>query len=228
VIGPVDYADTAAGDRKGWVFDFDISSNQDAQTVLGDGGAVFKLVHPTLGNVLEETDYYFVTNQQAIYAEQFGSGTEFLNQGDIEHATLSVYHRGQELSADSCPPITLWQYRSIPLQAPGNAEPIATDLRPGQPIAVDTRQPGNFLFTFTINDGASPAPALSGDEPDLPAQRRAAGGRTGPGDPAGHRARPLDVDPLHAEDPRHVRQPQKASASLVPEGPDQLTMRSEV
>jgi len=159
VIGPVDYADTAAGDRKGWIFDFDLSSNRDAQKVLADPSAVFTLVHPTIGDVLQETDYYFVTNQQALYAEQFGSGTEFLNQGSLEPATVSVYHRGQALSPNACPPITVWQYRSIPLQAPGQAEPIATDLRPGQPIAVDTRQPGNFLFTFTINDGAHPAPA---------------------------------------------------------------------
>jgi hypothetical protein len=158
-IGPVDYADTAAGDQRGWIFDFDISSNQDARKALADGNATFQLVQAFIGPVLEETDYYFVTNQQAIYAEQHGSGTEFLNQGTTEPATLSVYHRGQELPADSSLSITLWQYRSIPLQAPGNAEPISTSLKPGQPIAVDTGQPGNFLFTFTINDAANPAPA---------------------------------------------------------------------
>ena len=159
VIGPVDYADTATGDRKGWIFDFDLSSNRDAQKVLADPSAAFTLVHPTIGDVLQETDYYVLTNQQALYAEQFGSGTEFLNQGSLEHATVSVYRRGHALSPNACPPITIWQYRSIPLQAPGPAEPIATDLRPGQPIAVDTRQPGNVLFTFTINDGTHPAPA---------------------------------------------------------------------
>jgi hypothetical protein len=158
-IGPVDYADTAAGDRRGWVFDFDISSNPDAQKVLSDPDAVFQLVQPWLGSVLDETDYYFVTNQQAIYAEQFGSGTEFLNQGTTEPATVSVYHRGQELSAKACPSLTLWQYRSIPLQAPGNAEPISTSFGPGQPIQVDTSQPGNFLFTFTVNDPKTPPPA---------------------------------------------------------------------
>ena len=141
------------------MFDFDISSNPDAQKVLSDPDAVFQLVQTWLGSVLDETDYYFVTNQQAIYAEQFGSGTEFLNQGTTEPATVSVYHRGQELSAKTCPPITLWQYRSIPLQAPGNAEPISTSFGPGQPIQVDTSQPGNFLFTFTVNDPNAPPPA---------------------------------------------------------------------
>ncbi len=158
-VGPVDYADTAAGDRRGWVFDFDLCSNPDAQKVLSDPEAVFKLVQPFLGSVLQETDYYFVTNQQAIYTEQFGSGTEFLNQGTRELATVSIYHRGQALSAGAGPSFTLWQYRSIPLQAPGNAEPISTSFGPGQPIQVDTSQPGNFLFTFTVNDPKKPAPA---------------------------------------------------------------------
>lgn len=103
-IGPVDYADTAAGDAKGWIFDFDVASNAAAQQALSDPDAVFTLVHPTLGTVLAETDYYFVSNQQAIYGEQHGPETEFLNQGTTEPLTVSVYHRGQELPArPPCP-----------------------------------------------------------------------------------------------------------------------------
>ena len=158
-VGPVEYADTAAGDAKGWIFDFDIASNTDAQKALSDPDAVFTLVHSTLGMVLAETDYYFVSNQQAIYGEQLGSGTEFLNQGTREPATISVYHRGQELAGDACPPVTVWQYRSVPLQSPGVAEAINANLEPGQPIEVNTSQPGNFLFTFTINDAGNPPPA---------------------------------------------------------------------
>jgi hypothetical protein len=159
LIGKVGYTDTAQGDSEGWVFDFDISANKDAQQVLEDANATFKLVHPSLGTLLEETDYYFVSNQPAIYAEQFGSDSMFLNQGTLESASVSVFSRGQELSADDCPPITVWQYRSIPLEAPGNAVPICTTYKPGQPIIVDTSQPGNLLFTFSINDQNSPAPA---------------------------------------------------------------------
>lgn len=159
VIGEVKYADTAAGDQRGWIFDFDISSNAGAQHVLRNAGAKFKLVHSTLGDVLDETDYYFVTNQQGIYAEQHGTGSLFLNQGTYEPVTISVFRYGQELSADHCPPVTVWQYRSIPLQDPGNAVPIYTNHKPGQPIVVDTSQPGNFLFTFSVNDEANPAPA---------------------------------------------------------------------
>ena len=156
VIGAVDYANTTQGDERGWVLDFDISSNSAAQKILQDPNASFQLAHPALGVILDETDYYFVSNQQAIYAEQFGDGSQFLNQGTLEPATISVFRRGLELSTYDCPPITVWQYRSIPLQDPGNAVAISTGLKPGQPIIVDTSQPGNFLFTFSINDDADP------------------------------------------------------------------------
>lgn len=159
LVGTVEYTNTSQGDCQGWVFDFDISSNKVAQQVLEDADATFKLVHPSLGTIMGETDYYFVSNQQAIYAEQFETGSMFLNQGTPEPASVTVFHRGQEIPADDCPPITVWQYCSIPLQAPGNAVPISTKHKPGQPIVVDTSQPGNFLFTFSINDEANPAPA---------------------------------------------------------------------
>ena len=106
--------------------------------------------------MLAETDYYFVSNQQGIYAEQNGPGDSFLNQGTSEPATVSVYHRGRELGPAECPPITVWQYRSVPIQSPGNVEAIATNFKPGQPLQVDTSQPGNFLFTFSIDDAANP------------------------------------------------------------------------
>ena len=158
VIGAVDYANTTQGDRRGWILDFDISGNAAAQKVLQDPNASFQLAHPALGTILDETDYYFVSNQQAIYAEQFGDGSQFLNQGTLEPATISVFRRGLELSAYECPPINVWQYRSIPLQAPGNAVSISSDLKPGDPIVVDTSQPGNFLFTFSVNENPSPNP----------------------------------------------------------------------
>jgi hypothetical protein len=162
-VAVVNYSDTDAGNAAGWLFDFDISTNPQAQQILaGAGGnATFQLVHPTHGVVLAETDYYFVTNQQAIYTEQHGSGTEFVNQGSQEPLTVSVFQYGQELAAGSCPPITVWQYASVPLQAPGNAVAINTNYQPGQPISVDTSQPGNFLFTFTVEGQTQPPPNYS-------------------------------------------------------------------
>jgi len=149
-VGPVQYADATSGDQIGWLIDFDLSANAPAQQALQDPNASFQLVHPTLGIVLSETDYYFVSNQQSVYAEQYGPGDSFVNQGTAEPATVSVYSRGQLLPAGSCPPITVWQYRSVPMQSPGNAEILTTTFQPGDPIAVDTSQPGNFLLTFTV------------------------------------------------------------------------------
>jgi hypothetical protein len=85
-----------------------------------------------LGNVLGEADCYLVSNQQGMYTEQFDSGKLFVDQGSEEPATIQVYHRRRELAADQCPPITVWQYRSVPLQSPGNVEIIATNFMPAQ------------------------------------------------------------------------------------------------
>jgi hypothetical protein len=155
-IGPVDYADTDAGDRRGWIFDFDITSNAAAQRILQDPAAKFSLNHAQYGTVLAETDYYFVSNQQGIYAEQNGPDDSFLNQGIYQPATIAVYHRGRELGPAECPPVMVWQYRSVPIQSPGDVEAIATNFKPGQPLRIDTHQPGNFLLTFSIDAAANP------------------------------------------------------------------------
>jgi hypothetical protein len=126
---------------------------------LQDPAARFSLQHDQYGTILEETDYYFVSNQQGIYAEQGGASDSFLNQGTTEPATVSVYHRGRELTPTDCPPITVWQYRSVPIQSPGDVKAIAKNFKPGQHLQVDTAQPGNFLFTFSIDSPGQPAPA---------------------------------------------------------------------
>lgn len=158
-IGTVDYADTSAGDARGWLFDFDLSANQPALDLLADDGASLQLVHRLFGNVLGETNYYFVSNQQAVYAEQHGSDRLFLNRGTLEPITVSVYRRGRELTKQDRPTMTVWQYRAVPLQSPGDGIPISTSFQPGDPLVVDTRHAGNRLFTFTINGPDNPPPA---------------------------------------------------------------------
>ncbi|HYW11913.1 MAG TPA: hypothetical protein VE871_08150, partial [Longimicrobium sp.] len=157
-IGQVPYTNVDGGNALGWVFDFDISSNTAAQQALQDPDAVFSLVHPAYGTVLAETEYYFPSNQQAIYAEQHGPGDLFLNQGKTEPATVSVYRRGKLLPAPDCPPITVWAYQSTPIQGPGTAVVVSTSFKPGDRLVADTSQPGNILFTFIINDAGNPAP----------------------------------------------------------------------
>lgn len=169
-IGAVDYADTAGGDQRGWLFDFDISGNADAQYVLQDPNATFQLLSNTgssgsmgelFSYVLSESEYYIVSNQQAIYAEQGGPCDSFLNQGTAEPATICVYQHGQQLAAGDCPPITVWSYSTVPLQSPGALVKVAQDYLPGEPLEVDTSLPGNFTFTFTVGNQPPPPPSYS-------------------------------------------------------------------
>jgi len=156
-IGPVDYTDTAAGNQRGWLFDFDISNNPDAQNALSDPKATFRLTGTSFHtDVLTESDYYIVSNQQAVYAEQHGPTDTFINQGIAEPATISVYQYGKLLPAGVCPPITVWSYSTVPLQTPGALVQVAQNFKPGDPLTVDTSLPGNFLFTFTVGDQAPP------------------------------------------------------------------------
>jgi hypothetical protein len=155
-IGSVDYANTKDGDQRGWLYDFDISGNAQAQQVLTDPNATFRLNNATYGDVLSESEYYIVSNQQAIYAEQFGPGDSFMNQGTTEPATVTVYQRGKLLPAGGCPPITVWGYSTVPLQTPGAVFKVMSNLQPGQPIKVDVSLPGNFTFTFTVGEQAPP------------------------------------------------------------------------
>ena len=160
-VGEVHYADGAFGDARGWLYDFDISRNPAAQTALKDPNATFSLISKQFGSVLAETEYYFPTNQQAIYAEQHGSTDRFFNQGSEEQAMFSVYRYGKRLDKNTCPPITLWAYRATPLESPGNAVAVDTGYAPDQPIQADTSQPGNILYTLTVNGKDSPAPPKS-------------------------------------------------------------------
>lgn len=156
-IGPVDYTDTNAGNQRGWLFDFDISDNPDAQNVLSDPKATFRLTGTHFHtDVLTESEYYIVSNQQAIYAEQHGPTDSFVNQGTAEPATISVYQYGKLLPASVCPSITVWSYSTVPLQTPGALVQVAQNFKPGDPLTVDTSLPGNFIFTFTIGDQAPP------------------------------------------------------------------------
>lgn len=162
-IGSVPYTDTASGNARGWVFDFDVSDNQPAKKLLDDPDARCVLTSAEHGDVLTETDYYITSNQLGIYAEQGGSADTFITQGlPKEAATISVYRRGHELSADDCPPVKVWCYRSIPLGFSGARHLLETEFGPGKLLQVSTAKPGNFLFTFGIDDPQDPS---SGAEP---------------------------------------------------------------
>lgn len=155
----IDYTDTTDGNNRGWLYDFDISGNAEAQKALSDPNATFALVSEKFRTVLTESEYFVVTNQLAMYAEQNGAADLFLNQGTWEPATVSVYQRGVELAAGVCPPITVWSYSTVPLQTPGARVQVATNFQPGDPLNADTSQPGNLDFVFTV--GNQPPPPAS-------------------------------------------------------------------
>lgn len=162
-IGSVAYTDTVGGNARGWVFDFDISGNEAAKKLFENPQARCVLTSADHGDVLTETDYYITSNQLGIYGEQNGSTDSFVTQGlPKEAVTISVYHRGRELSADACPPVKVWRYRSIPLGYSGDRQLPETDFGPGKALRIETEKAGNFLFTFGIDDPDDPA---AGAEP---------------------------------------------------------------
>lgn len=166
VISEIAYTDLAAGNACGWVFDYDLSGNAAANKLLSNPDAAFRL---RLKNpdkvVLDEEPYFITTNQLAIYAEEGGSTTEFLNQGmPAEPMTISVYHRGKALTAAECPDITGWRYQTTPLMAVTRREPLGDTLKPGTPISAGTSTAGNYLFTFAVTgDGNFIPPDIYND-----------------------------------------------------------------
>ena len=71
---------------------------------------------------------------------------EFLNQGTHEPATVSVFHRGQELSAVPVPADYGLAVSVDSLQAPGNVEAISTSFKPGQAHHRRYQPAGEFSF----------------------------------------------------------------------------------
>lgn len=156
-VASVDYTNTNGGNQAGWLFDYDVANNAEAQNALCDPNASFSLQSAKFETVLDETQYYFVTNQLSIYAEQGGANNSFLNQGTYEPATISVYSRGTELTAENCPPISVWSYATVPLQTPGPAVLVTSDWKPGVPLVADTSAAGNLNYIFSIGSDQPPA-----------------------------------------------------------------------
>ena len=162
-IGTVPYAETEGGEARGWVFDFDISGDAAARKLLADPDATFHLRSDKYGDVLAEADYYIVSNQQAVYAEQDGSPDRFVSQGlPMEAAEIAVFHRGEELSAAKAPRVTVWGYRTTPLGFSGARETLDESFGPGRPLSIDTSKAGTFLLTFGVAGASGP---VSGEPP---------------------------------------------------------------
>lgn len=153
VVGDAEYANVAAGDARGWLYDFELTTA--AAEMLADGGKLV-LRNDRHGTVLEEVDYYVVTDQLAVYGEQFGPTDVFVSQGTREPMSVSVFHRGDRLDPATCPPISMWEYRSSPIQAPGDAVRRTDSLRPGESISMSTERAGSSLLTFHVEGETNP------------------------------------------------------------------------
>ncbi|MGC1497443.1 MAG: hypothetical protein WA790_16695 [Sulfitobacter sp.] len=162
-IANVPYQDTVAGNARGWLFDFDISGNTAAIKLLADPDASFRLKSKAYGDVLQEADYYFVTNQQAIYAEQGDTTDTYVSQGlPKETAEFSTYHRGQKLAAADTPPVTVWGYKATPLGNSGPRTVLYENFVPGTPLSLNPPlakeffQPGTYYLTFGVEGATGP------------------------------------------------------------------------
>jgi hypothetical protein len=167
-FGPIPYADTDGGDRRGWVFDFKTSGLPEKVVKLIKAGT-FVFHHAKYGDLLAETDYLIASDQSCIFGEQGAAGAttdQFMNEsGSAGPATIRIYQKGVELSADHCPPLTVWQYDTTPNQVAGTRTQVASGYKPGQPLTVNVASPGNRLFTFTL--AGQPDPPESSDDLDL-------------------------------------------------------------
>ena len=158
-IAQIDYRASIANDAKGWIFDFDLGDNKDALDILRNGGHLV-LVDGVDRPILTEVDYYVVTDHLAVYGQQGGPDSTFVSQGADEPISVRVYHRG---TLDPGANVHMWQYRSAPIQAPGDAVERGV-IQPGDTIRVGTEEPGAFLLTFRVEGETNPP---AGDFPPL-------------------------------------------------------------
>lgn len=145
----IPYTNTGQGDIQGWLFDLPLSGITPQDLQQGS----FCLTSDKYGDLLIENDFFIASDQSNIFGEQNGSANIFMNEGPPEGpSTIRVFQKGQELTAANCPPITIWLYKQVPNQDNFNAIKAMSNYKPGQPLQVDTSQPGVFLFTFNFSD----------------------------------------------------------------------------
>ncbi|MEM7094483.1 MAG: hypothetical protein AAF567_15885 [Actinomycetota bacterium] len=156
---PVEYM--TDHDAKGWILEFDLSDQTLARELLDGGGTLQVILRPNDGKpevkLLDEVDYYIVTDQLAVYAERHtAKELMFRNQGSEEPVILSVYHRGERMARADAPTIDMWWYRSAPIQSPGDAPDTPRQVEVEQSIWLNTERPGARLLTFRAHGETNP------------------------------------------------------------------------
>ena len=164
-FGMVNYTDTDGGNNVGWIFDFPLPDTSDAFRSLVEDGD-FVLTSGAYGDLLTESEYYIVSDQSCIFGEQEAEGTTedtFTNDGATdEAATVKIFQKGKECTAQDSPAITVWEYDTTPNQAPGPLTKIHSGFKPGDALTIDVGKSGNRLYTFTLPGEAAP-PASYGN-----------------------------------------------------------------
>jgi hypothetical protein len=167
-LGPVLYQDTVGGDRQGWIFDFPLDSLSEEVLVAVEAGT-FALHHESHGDLLAEAEYLIASDQSCIIGEQGRPGSvasSFMSQGPSEEpAIVRVFRRGQELTSEECPDITVWEYDTTPNEQPGDRKKLSTAFKPGQPLEVSADRPGNRFYTFTLAGQPEPPANYGGYSP---------------------------------------------------------------
>src|SRR5579875_696488 len=167
VIQQISYADTAQGDKQGWIFDVPLTGFSPQQIQEG----TFVLNSSKYGDLLIEQDFFIASDQSCIYGEQYGSETLFTNESATdEMATIRMFRKGQEVSPQTSPPIAVWQYAQVPNQDQNNFKPVKlmSNYKPGTPLRVHTQLPGVFLFIFLPESVTPPADAADVDLMNTP------------------------------------------------------------
>lgn len=152
----IPYADTAANDATGWVFDFPFDPKYLGSLEAGR----LAVVSPKYNILLQEAPYLIVSDQSGLYGEQGEAGSTasaFRSDGKtLTTASFLVYKKGVALTAADPDRFTLYYYDTTPNQTPGNRVLLQNNYAPGSPITFPTDGKGNRLITVTYDGDPYP------------------------------------------------------------------------
>jgi hypothetical protein len=162
----IPFSDYILNDATGWVIDFPIDlKNRNIQQCLQEG--IFTVESAKYGTLLQETPYFILSDQSALYAEQDASQTPtslFRNDGpDLVTTSFLVYKQGKLLTNADPERFNLYYYDTTPNQDWASSAPIPlmNNYQAGQPISITVSTPGNRLITALLSTDPV-APGLYG------------------------------------------------------------------
>ncbi|HYG17061.1 MAG TPA: hypothetical protein VEC12_14985, partial [Bacteroidia bacterium] len=169
-VAPYNFADilyaTMVNDGSGWMFTVSFQPTIPNIQQMFDNGLFF-ISSEKYGILLQETPYFIVSDQSAVFAEQ-NPGTSqstFLNKDGVPvPVSFNVYKKGVQLTSSCTESFNLWVYDTTPNQAPGTATLLTENYKPGQSISLPVDTPGNRLITAVLSTDPPP-PSSYGNFP---------------------------------------------------------------